>query len=81
VSIDQRGGTASLLVSDDGRGLGWREPPALSAGLSGMRERAEAVGAHLSIGPPDAGPGTVVRVEYGGQKHAGGHAATDRAAG
>jgi signal transduction histidine kinase len=81
VSIDQRGETTSLLISDDGRGLDWREPPALSAGLAGMHERAEEVGAHLSIGPPDAGPGTVVRVEYGGQEHAGGHAAADRATG
>jgi signal transduction histidine kinase len=79
VSIDQRGDEVSLRVADDGRGLDWRERPALSAGLAGMQERADAVGATFTIGPPVDGPGTVVRVEYGGSVHAGGRAA-DRAA-
>ncbi|MER6392915.1 histidine kinase [Streptomyces sp. NPDC001523] len=58
-----------LTITDDGRGLppGAPDPAHLRAtghfGLLGMTERAEALGAHLAIGPPATGPGTRVRLE------------------
>jgi two-component system, NarL family, sensor histidine kinase UhpB len=53
-------GTLVLEVMDDGRGL----PPGAAAGggVRGMRERADLVGATLTLGPGDAG-GTRVRLE------------------
>jgi two-component system sensor histidine kinase UhpB len=55
-------GTALTLdVVDDGRGLRTGERGEPGHGLRGMRERAVAAGAALSIGPADAG-GTRVRL-------------------
>lgn len=54
------GGGAVLEVSDDGKGIAATGPPGEGYGLLGMRDRAEAIGATLDIGPAD-GSGTVVR--------------------
>jgi signal transduction histidine kinase len=66
VDIHQIGTTLTLRIADDGQGLRWREPPLLSAGMAGMQDRADAIGADLSVESP-AGGGTVVLVEYGGK--------------
>lgn len=64
------GGRALLEVRDDGRGLPTADDGAAVAprpdayGLRGMRERAAAIGARLTIGAADGG-GTLVRCEVG----------------
>ncbi|MCX5376235.1 sensor histidine kinase [Streptomyces sp. NBC_00091] len=55
------GETLTLTVEDDGAGLPSVVPPG-HFGLLGMRERAAAIGAALSLGPRPAGPGTRVRL-------------------
>lgn len=52
-------GRCQATVTDDGRGLAPDAAPGL--GLLGMRERAEAVGARLEVGPSPSG-GTTVSV-------------------
>ena len=61
--------SAFVSVEDDGGGLG--RPRADSFGLEVMRERAERIGAILSIGGRDPG-GTTVQVSLGG------HGASDQ---
>ena len=61
--------SAFVSVEDDGGGLG--RPRADSFGLEVMRERAERIGAILSIGGRDLG-GTTVQVSLGG------HGASDQ---
>jgi two-component system sensor histidine kinase UhpB len=39
----------TLRVSDDGRGIGFRESSADGFGLASMRERAATMGGHLSV--------------------------------
>lgn len=51
---------AVLEVADDGKGVAEGGPGGEGYGLRGMRERAEAIGATLEVGPAD-GRGTVVR--------------------
>ena len=53
---------AHISVTDDGRGLKPGRPD--SFGITGMRERARRIGAHLHVGPGPAG-GTVVEVGLG----------------
>ena len=56
-------GTARLVVTDDGNGF---EPAVVAGehyGLVGMRERADAIGAHLAIESRPGGGGTRVAVE------------------
>jgi signal transduction histidine kinase len=56
-------GTARLVVTDDGNGF---EPAVVAGehyGLVGMRERADAIGAHLAIESHPGGGGTRVAVE------------------
>ncbi len=64
VQLEYRPGTITLEVRDDGRG-GAVEKEAGSAlghfGLTGMRERAEAIGGTLEVNS-QAGEGTVVRL-------------------
>ncbi len=48
-----------LRVADDGRGLDGRAP---GNGLRGVRERVEAAGGHLQVGPGQDGRGTVLEV-------------------
>lgn len=65
VEVDQSPEYASIRISDNGRGLGWRPAPMLSSGISGMRGRAESIGADLVVANRSDG-GTVVHVTYGG---------------
>jgi signal transduction histidine kinase len=62
VSIDERDGTLTVVVEDDGRGF---EPSAdhEGFGLLGMHERASLAGGELTIGPGTRG-GTRVRAEF-----------------
>ncbi len=59
-----------LVIRDDGRGFDPRHVPAESLGLGIMRERAEAIGARLSI-ESQPGQGTRVIVEWSGGREAG----------
>jgi two-component system sensor histidine kinase UhpB len=60
LALGVREGRLVLEVADDGRGAA---PDATGGGgVRGMRERADLVGAALSLGPGRAG-GTVVRLE------------------
>ncbi len=54
-----RHGRASLEVRDDGRGFRARDVPDGRYGIVGMRERASAIGAHLTV---DGESGTGTRV-------------------
>ena len=54
----------SVEIADDGPGSG---PPAPDGqGLTGLRDRARAAGARLTVGPNDNRPGFTVRVEVAG---------------
>jgi two-component system sensor histidine kinase UhpB len=55
-----------LTVTDDGRGMDADAPAGF--GLAGMRERVQAVGGELAIGPGLAG-GTAVRVAIPVERH------------
>jgi two-component system sensor histidine kinase UhpB len=61
VSIENRGSTVGLVVSDNGSGFAFAEE-SKGLGLSGMRERALLVGARLDI-DSRPGKGTTVRLE------------------
>ena len=54
---------ASLHIRDDGRGFDPDHTPSGHSGLSMMRERAEAIGAALSI-TSEAGQGTEVAIQW-----------------
>ncbi len=51
---------AHVVVTDDGRGLGSPRPD--SMGITGMRERAQRIGAELSVRNREDGNGTVVEL-------------------
>jgi signal transduction histidine kinase len=53
-----------LEVKDDGRGFDTAQKNSFTHGLSGMKKRAESIGAALSIRSAP-GEGAVVRVEGG----------------
>jgi signal transduction histidine kinase len=53
-------GGVRLQVSDDGAGSPATAPPTSGIGMSTMRDRAEAIGATLTITPRATGRGTVV---------------------
>ena len=60
-------GSALLVVSDDGRGLPDRGATRIDAyGMLGMRERADAIGAHLEV-ESAPGHGTTVRCRLEGR--------------
>jgi signal transduction histidine kinase len=63
VTLDCSGGTVTLVVGDDGRGFDPSQVRPEQFGLRNMRERAEAVGAHLSI-DGGSGRGTVVSAAW-----------------
>lgn len=57
------GRNAELVIRDDGKGLRSDQRRADSYGLTGMRERAAAIGARLSVtGVPEAGTTVHIRV-------------------
>jgi two-component system, NarL family, sensor histidine kinase UhpB len=60
VSLRRDAETVTLTVTDDGKGIP-EQPPAATAGIAGMRERALLVGARLSIGSRQQG-GTEIRL-------------------
>ncbi len=60
VTVEARDHRLCLVVRDDGTGLPPGAPPASSNGLRSMRNRAEAIGARIEIGPPPVGAGTTV---------------------
>ncbi|MBU6217321.1 MAG: histidine kinase, partial [Acidobacteria bacterium] len=65
VTWDVRGGNFELVVADDGRGFDTARGVRDSAyGLVGMRERADVIGARLTI-ESRPGQGTQVRVAAG----------------
>jgi two-component system, NarL family, sensor histidine kinase UhpB len=61
VSLESRGATVNLLVTDNGRGFAFAEE-GKGLGLSGMRERALLVGGALEI-DSRPGKGTMVKLE------------------
>ena len=64
VSLEQTGSTVTLTVADDGSGFDQQDfPEDERLGLTGMRERAELVGAEFSV-ESDLGKGTTVRLVY-----------------
>jgi signal transduction histidine kinase len=64
IVADLRGGTASLVVADDGAGL--PQPHRDGFGLQGMRERVRLLGGTVAIA--DAGPGVTVTVRIPAEK-------------
>ncbi|WP_405978944.1 sensor histidine kinase [Streptomyces sp. NBC_00158] len=63
LTVSVTGTHLTVSVEDDGRGLPAQLPSAGHFGVRGMRERAAAIGAALSLGPRPAGrPGTRVRL-------------------
>jgi signal transduction histidine kinase len=57
VQVDHRDGRVELAIRDDGAGGGARGGPdsGTGHGITGMRERAEALGGSLSAGPSSDG--------------------------
>ncbi|MFE1554725.1 sensor histidine kinase [Streptomyces sp. NPDC058734] len=63
LTVSATGTHLTVSVEDDGRGLPAQLPSAGHFGVRGMRERAAAIGAALSLGPrPSGRPGTRVRL-------------------
>lgn len=62
VSLGARGGSLTVAVTDDGRGMPDEARPG-SHGLPAMAARAETLGGRLEIGPGPGGRGTSVRLE------------------
>jgi signal transduction histidine kinase len=62
VTLAETPDSATMVIRDDGVGLGDRRPPTDRFGLVGMRERAERLGAQLTLRSPAKG-GTEVRVD------------------
>ena len=58
VELKREGGRVSLIIHDEGRGM--RDAGPRGIGLSGMRERVEAVGGEIRV---TSTPGEGVRVE------------------
>jgi signal transduction histidine kinase len=61
VGVRATGGRLAIIISDDGTGFDVTQPYPGHLGLATMRERAEALGAELSVSAA-SGTGTTVRV-------------------
>lgn len=62
VAINEDGSRVTLIVEDDGRGLGEQEGDRQGFGLIGMRERAEQLGGELTITSAEDGGTRVTAV-------------------
>nr|WP_246733929.1 ATP-binding protein [Oharaeibacter diazotrophicus] len=60
IAVVDLGGEVAVRVVDDGAGLAPRAGPPVGYGLVGMRERVEAIGGSIAIGPRPTGRGTAV---------------------
>ncbi len=70
VTVTFASGLVELAVADDGRGLPTEKPErGFHFGLSGMRERARALGTRLDV-ESAPGRGTTIRVRWSGQTDA-----------
>jgi signal transduction histidine kinase len=65
VAVEERGGSLRLSVRDDGAG---GADPARGSGLTGLRDRAEALGGSLEVSSPP-GAGTLLAVQLPLQLH------------
>ena len=65
VAVEERGGSLRLSVRDDGAG---GADPARGSGLTGLRDRAEALGGLLEVSSPP-GAGTLLAVQLPLQLH------------
>ena len=63
VSLRCRAERVELRISDDGHGFDLESVPAESLGLGIMRERAETIGAELTV-ESEGGKGTVITVVW-----------------
>jgi signal transduction histidine kinase len=68
VTLGRDGASATIEVSDDGRGMPAGRRPG-SNGLRSMRARAETIGAALTIGTGNGGCGTRVRLTVPAGSH------------
>ncbi len=59
VTVAPRSDGLSIEVSDDGEGLGTSPGSGAGSGLAGLRDRVEALGGQLEVGPGDAGGATL----------------------
>ena len=67
VSLAFTGDVVELTVSDDGRGISSEKPDhGFHFGLSGMRERARALGTRLEV-ESAPGQGTTIHVRWSGK--------------
>lgn len=60
ITVADLGGEVAVGIADDGTGLSAVSGPPAGYGLVGMRERVEATGGTLSVGPRPGGRGTAV---------------------
>ena len=62
VAITEKGPRVTLIVEDDGKGMGQREGDRQGFGLIGMRERAEQLGGELTVAAAEGGGTRVTAV-------------------
>ncbi len=62
VAITEKGPRVTLIVEDDGKGMGQREGDRQGFGLIGMRERAEQLGGELTVAAAEDGGTRVTAV-------------------
>jgi len=62
VAITEDGSRVTLIVEDDGKGMGQSEGDRQGFGLIGMRERAEQLGGELTVAPAEDGGTRVTAV-------------------
>ncbi len=68
ISVVDLGGEAAVAVVDDGMGIVHPAGPPIGYGIVGMRERIEAAGGTLAIGPRPTGRGTARLRRHSGHR-------------